>query len=144
MRSGSSRADSAGRSLAPDVDRLASWLDARFVIPGTSVRFGLDSLIGLIPGIGDSATAAVGCYIIARAADLGAPKRLLARMGWNLLVDLLIGTIPIAGDIFDLTWKANLRNAALLKAHLERGDGGPPDGASAASERNVGGGSAFT
>jgi hypothetical protein len=132
MPSGSSRGNRRGRPAAAgqgggarrgaDIDRLAHWLDSRFVIPGTDIRFGLDALIGLVPGIGDSATALLGCYIVARAAALGAPKRLLLRMGWNLLVDFLVGTIPVLGDIFDVTYRANLRNAALLREHLARAE----------------------
>ena len=136
MRSGSSRGNRHGRPEAAgpgggarrsaDIERLAHWLDARFVIPGTDIRFGLDALIGLVPGIGDSATALLGCYIVARAARLGAPKRLLFRMGWNLLVDFLAGSIPVLGDIFDVTYRANLRNVALLREHLARMEMPPP------------------
>ena len=104
------------------IERLARWLDARFVIPGTSIRFGLDSLIGLVPGVGDLAMFAPALYIIARAVTLGAPAHLVIRMAINTGLDLVIGAIPVIGDLFDLGFKANLRNARLLSRWLERTD----------------------
>lgn len=106
------------------IDRLARWLDARFVIPGTGIRFGLDSVIGLVPGIGDIAMFAPAAYIIARAVVLGAPAHLVVRMAINTGLDLVIGAIPVLGDLFDLVFKANLRNARLLSRWLERAGGG--------------------
>ncbi len=103
-----------------DVRWLARWLDTRFVLPGTSVRFGLDSLIGLIPGIGDSATAFIGLYILVRAFSLGAPPVLLIRMLINILIDMAVGVIPLLGDIFDFAFRSNAMNAALLAEHVER------------------------
>lgn len=100
------------------LENFAHWLDDRFKIPGTNITFGLDSLIGLIPGVGDSATAVSSVYLIGQARALGAPTSLLLRMGFNVLVDLLIGAIPLIGDIFDIGFKANRRNIAHLKRHL--------------------------
>ena len=103
-----------------DIERLARWLDAKYRIPGTSIRFGYDSIIGLIPGIGDTITGALGLYIIARAHRLGAPKHVLARMLGNVVVDSLVGAIPILGDLFDVAFKSNTANIKLLLKHLER------------------------
>lgn len=100
------------------VARLAYWLDDRFRIPGTGRRVGLDGLVGLIPGIGDTATTLVAAYIVAEAARLGVPKRTIARMLANVGVDFAIGLVPLIGDLADLTWKANRRNARLLHDHL--------------------------
>ena len=105
---------------AADIERLARWLDAKYRIPGTSIRFGYDSIIGLVPGVGDTITGALGLYIIARAHRLGAPKHLLARMLGNVVIDSLIGAIPILGDIFDVAFKSNTTNIKLLLKHLER------------------------
>src|SRR5699024_5454147 len=93
-----------------------------FRIPGTRVRFGFDSLLGLVPGIGDAATTLPAAYIVYRAHGLGVPWSTLARMGGNVAVDLFIGAIPVLGDIFDVGFKANRRNVALLRRHL----GKPP------------------
>lgn len=103
-----------------DIEQLANWLDARWRIPGLGWRFGLDSVVGLAPGIGDTITGALGLYIIARAHQLGTSKRLLARMGWNVLVDSVIGAIPLVGDLFDLAHKSNLKNVQLLLRDIER------------------------
>lgn len=103
-----------------DVERLAEWLDTRFRIPGLGWRFGLDSVIGLVPGIGDGVTALLSLYIIGRAHQLGCSRWLLARMGWNVAVDTLLGAIPIVGDLFDLAHKANAKNVRLLLRDLER------------------------
>lgn len=103
-----------------DIRQLADWLDTRFAIPGTNIRFGFDSIIGLIPGIGDAITTVLGAYILVRARELGAPSLLLARMGLNLAIDMLVGAIPILGDIFDLAFKSHLRNVRLLLRWLER------------------------
>lgn len=102
------------------LETLADWLDTRFRIPGTSIRFGLDGLVGLIPGLGDLAMLAPAFYLIGRAAGLGAPLHVLARMLINTTLDLVIGAIPIVGDIFDVVFKANRRNTALLTRFLER------------------------
>lgn len=103
-----------------DIEKLADWLDTRFRIPGLGWRFGLDSVIGLVPGVGDGVTALLGLYILGRAHQLGASKWLLARMGWNVLVDSLLGAIPLVGDLFDLANKSNTRNIRLLLRDLER------------------------
>lgn len=104
-----------------EIDRLetlAYWLDSRFRVPGTDVRFGLDALAGLIPGIGDGTTALFSIYIVIQARRLGVPFSLRARMAINIAIDLLIGAIPLVGDIFDAGFKANLRNVALLREHF--------------------------
>ena len=100
------------------VARLAHWLDDRFRIPGTGRRVGVDGLLGLIPGIGDTATTLVAAYIVLEAARLGVPKRTIARMLANVGVDFVIGLVPLVGDLADLAWKANRRNARLLHDHL--------------------------
>ncbi len=104
------------------LERLATWLDSRFLIPGTGWAIGFDSLIGLIPGIGDGASALVSLYIISQARDLGVRKRTLTKMAGNALVDFILGTIPLVGDLFDIGFKANLRNVALIRADLEGRD----------------------
>lgn len=102
-----------------DLERLATWLDARFRLPGTDVRFGLDALVGLVPGIGDALVAFPGIYILVRAHRLGVPRHLLIRMAANLGIDWLVGTVPLLGDVFDVAFKANRRNVNLLKRHFE-------------------------
>jgi Domain of unknown function (DUF4112) len=102
------------------IDRLASLLDTRFVIPFTKFRFGADSLIGLAPGFGDAITTALSLYIVYEAHRLGAPKTVLARMLGNVAIDGVIGIVPVAGDVFDVLWRANRRNVRILREHLER------------------------
>jgi hypothetical protein len=102
------------------IDRLASLLDTRFVIPFTKFRFGADSLIGLAPGVGDAITTALSLYIVYEAHRLGAPKTLLARMLGNVAIDGVFGIVPVAGDVFDVMFRANRRNVRILREHLER------------------------
>ena len=103
-----------------DLDRLADALDSRFRIPGTKIRFGYDSLIGFIPGIGDAASVLPAGWIIYQGHRLGAPKRTLARMATNVAIDSVVGSIPLLGDLFDVGFKANRRNIGILKAALDR------------------------
>lgn len=103
-----------------DIRQLADWLDTRFEIPGTKLRFGLDSIIGLVPGIGDLVTTLLGAYIVVRAAELGAPKLLVARMIGNLAIDSIVGAVPLVGDLFDFAFKSHVRNVRLLLRWLER------------------------
>ncbi len=102
---------------------VASLMDNRFRIPGTPLRFGLDGILGLLPGVGDAAGLAMSLWLVAEAARLRAPRRLLARMLINVAVDAGVGTIPVVGDIFDFFWKANRKNADLLRRHVSRTDG---------------------
>ncbi len=106
------------------IDRMARLLDARFRVPGTPIRFGLDSIVGLIPGVGDIAMAVPSAWMIWRGWRLGVRRRGLVRMGVNTGIDLAVGTIPILGDLFDLGFKANLRNADILRSELGRGGSG--------------------
>lgn len=105
---------------ASDIETLADWLDTRFRIPGLGWRFGFDSLIGLIPGIGDGVTALLSLYIIGRAHQLGASPWLMLRMGRNVLLDTLLGAVPLVGDLFDLGFKSNVKNVRLLLRHVEK------------------------
>jgi hypothetical protein len=100
--------------------RLAVWLDDSIPIPGTGFRIGVESIIGLIPGAGDLAGGAFSLYILLQAARMGVPRSLLARMGWNLVVDVVVGAVPLLGDLFDAGFKANMRNLALLERHVDR------------------------
>ena len=101
-----------------DLVHLARLLDNRFEIPGTGFHFGLDFLIGLVPGIGDALSALISVYIIGRAKHLGAPDKLIAKMGWNVVLDTAIGAVPLLGDLFDAAYKSNLKNVRLLLDHL--------------------------
>jgi Domain of unknown function (DUF4112) len=105
------------------LDRLwrVGWLlDNSIPIPGTRFRLGIDQLIGLVPGIGDLIGGVLSLYIILEASRMGVPRGLLARMGWNVAVDTFVGEVPILGDLFDIAFKANIRNLALLDGYLQR------------------------
>lgn len=102
------------------LDALARVMDSAFTIPGTNVTMGVDALLGLLPGIGDAIAATISSYLIWEAKQLGAPKLLLARMAGNVAVDTVVGSVPLVGDIFDVAYKANRKNVALLRRHLEK------------------------
>ncbi len=101
------------------LDRLAWVLDSSIPVPGTKFRIGLDGLIGLVPGIGDAVGAVLSSYIIAQAAGRGAPASVLSRMGLNVLIESIVGLVPVLGDLFDFAFKANVRNVRLLQQHAE-------------------------
>jgi len=100
------------------VSRFAYWLDAGIRIPGTNLRFGLDPILGLIPGAGDAAGAVLAGWILVAAIRLGASRATVVRIAGNVALDAVVGAVPLVGDIFDFAWKANLRNVALLERHL--------------------------
>ncbi len=100
------------------LQRVADLLDAAISVPGTPIQIGIDGLIGLIPGVGDSITLPVALWIVYRGYKLGLPKRLLARMLLNVGIDYVFGLVPLLGDLFDIAWKANRRNVKLVRTHL--------------------------
>lgn len=105
-------------SVRDQARALARILDNAFEIPGTRFRIGLDPIIGLIPGVGDLVGGGLSAYIIWLGARAGAPVSILARMLLNVLIEMIVGTIPILGDLFDAGWKANQRNVDLLEEYL--------------------------
>lgn len=109
------------------LESIADLLDSRFRIPGTDIRFGLDALLGLIPGIGDGVSLLPALYLMMEAKKLGASKFLLTRMAMNVGIDWLVGTIPLLGDIFDVGFKANRRNIKLLRDTLAASSPSRPD-----------------
>ena len=98
---------------------LANFLDTAVRLPG-GFRFGADSIIGLAPGIGDLATAAIACYFVYEGRRLGLPKTALAAMAGNVALDLVLGATPILGDLADTWFKANVRNLAIIEKHVGR------------------------
>jgi hypothetical protein len=98
--------------------RFAETLDSAMTVPGTSFKVGLDPLIGILPIVGDVVSGSMGAYIIWKAAKLGAPRRLVGRMAMNSTLDVVLGCIPLAGDIFDAAHKSNLQNVGMLRRHL--------------------------
>lgn len=111
--------DDRDRSLAR-LKRLARLMDTALRIPGTGIRFGADSALGLVPGAGDVVSLGISAFALMEAWRLGAPPRLIARMIGNVAIDTGLGAIPIAGDIFDVLFKSNTRNLKLLLDHFER------------------------
>ncbi|QUT04593.1 DUF4112 domain-containing protein [Sphingobium phenoxybenzoativorans] len=102
------------------VEAMEALLEGLFVIPGTNRRVGLDSLVGLIPVIGDFVTAAMGAWIVWEAKNLGMPKWQLVRMSANVGVDTVLGAIPFVGDAFDFFFKSNTKNLRIIRKHLDR------------------------
>jgi hypothetical protein len=100
-----------------DLAWLADLLDTRWRIPGTNWRFGIDPIASLFPVVGDVVTGLVGLYILEAAKRAGVPKTTLARMIWNLVLDTLLGSVPVLGTIFDVVFKANQKNLRLLERH---------------------------
>lgn len=100
------------------VRQLAKLLDEAILIPGINKRIGLDPIIGLIPGGGDTLTMLLSAYIVVEAALLGLPAATLLKMVGNIVIDAFAGTVPVLGDLFDVVSKANIRNLKLLDAHL--------------------------
>ena len=102
------------------IDALATLLDTALVIPGTTVRFGLDALIGLFPAVGDIITTALSLFIVHEAYQLGAPGHVIARMLGNVALDGVVGMVPLAGDAFDVMFRANMRNVRLLRRWMDK------------------------
>lgn len=102
------------------LDALADLLDSRFILPGTNISLGIDALIGLIPVIGDTLGVLISSYLVKLAHELGVPGHVKLRMGANIFMDWLIGLVPFIGDAFDIGWKANRRNAKLVRNWLAK------------------------
>ncbi len=107
-------------SVRKRIEAMEALLEGLFVLPGTNRRVGLDSLVGLIPVVGDFATAAMGAWMVWEARNLGMSKWQLTRMAANVGFDTLIGAIPFAGDIFDFFYKSNTKNLRIIRKHLDR------------------------
>ena len=107
-------------AIISEFERVSRLLDSQWRIPGTSMRFGIDPLVGLVPGLGDVATGLVSAYIVVMARRLGLPNHVMARMVGNIALDVVVGSVPLLGSVFDLFYKANRRNFRILQEHVER------------------------
>jgi hypothetical protein len=113
------------RERVARIDTLATLLDTALILPGTNVRFGLDALLGVVPGIGDLITTAMALFIVHEARQLGAPGHVIARMLANVVLDGALGAVPLLGDAFDVMWRSNRRNMRLLQEWLASEQGSP-------------------
>ena len=112
--------DRASREAAlARLDALSRLFDIAFAIPGTNVRFGIEAILRLVPGIGDVAASALSCYLIYEARRLGVPSRIFARMLVNVAIEGVIGMVPLVGDAFDVAFRANRRNVRLLRDYFD-------------------------
>ena len=102
------------------ITAVAKLMDSLFAIPGTRIRLGVDSLLGLVPVVGDIAAQVVAGYLIWEARQLGVSKLTLWRMVGNTLIDTVVGAVPLVGDAFDIAFRANMKNLRLLQRHLEK------------------------
>ena len=98
--------------------RISHLLDNAIPIPGTKYRIGLDPILGLIPGGGDLLGSVFAGYVVFKSAQMGVPQETLLKMAANIVFDTVAGTVPVAGDLLDVAWKANVKNIELLDAHL--------------------------
>ena len=118
------------RQIAVDkgLDDLSFYLDGLFRVPGTTWRFGLDALIGLVPNVGDTLTFLPSMYILIAGVRYGVPKITLLRMAFNIGLDYLVGMVPFIGDAFDFVWKANQQNMDLIRTRASgKGEGKTSD-----------------
>jgi hypothetical protein len=102
------------------LDALAKLLDIAFILPGTKIRYGVDGIIGLIPVVGDIIATALSLWLVREARALGAPWHVTARMLGNVAIQGVVGTVPVAGDAFDVLFRANIRNVRLLRRWMDK------------------------
>lgn len=115
-----------GQAMPKEIEhaeKLARLMDDQFRIPLINYRFGLDPLIGLIPWLGDVVSFTISVLIIKALINSGFPKKLIGKLVWNIVLDLLIGAIPLAGDIWDFFFKANRKNLKIARQHFESQSG---------------------
>jgi len=109
----------AKRRAIQRLDRLAWTLDSQFRVPGTRIRFGIDQVVSLVPVVGDAAGGLMAAYVVHQAARHGAPRALVIQMMINIGIDVTLGSVPVAGTVFDVFFKVSKRNVALLRRYLE-------------------------
>jgi len=107
-------------SVRKRIEAMEVLLERSFVIPGTNYPIGLDSIVGLVPVVGDFITAAMGAYIVWEARNLGLPKWKLWRMAGNIAFDTAVGAVPVVGDAIDLAFRSNSRNLKIVRKHLDK------------------------
>jgi Domain of unknown function (DUF4112) len=121
--------DTSTQQSLERLEALAKLMDSAFLVPGTNIRMGLDAIIGLVPVVGDLVSGAISSYLIWEARRLGASRWVIGRMAANTLIDTTFGVIPIVGDAFDVLFRSNMKNLALLRRHLtKKGLAGPTSG----------------
>lgn len=103
------------------IETIGKWMDSKYRLPGTDIRFGLDPILGLIPFVGEAATFIISSGLVLSMAKYGVSRKVIILMVLNVLADALIGSIPVIGNIFDFTYRANSRNISLLKKHYKEG-----------------------
>ncbi len=113
--------DANGAFRDENLEMLSRLLDTWFRVPGTNIRFGLDGIIGFVPGVGDFLAGAASCIIVLAAFFRGVPLVTVARMAANIGVEVVVGAVPVLGNLFDIGWRANRRNYALLERSLTHG-----------------------
>ena len=114
------RGDASKRAAVERLDMLARLFDTAFILPGTNIRFGIESIMRLVPGIGDAAASALSCWLLYEAHRLDIPKPVFARMAANVAIEGVIGAVPFIGDMFDVGFRANRRNVQILREYFER------------------------
>lgn len=112
----------ARRKALERLDRVAFVLDSRFRIPGTPIRFGFDQMVSFVPVVGDAAGGLMAAYVVHQAARHGAPRSLIIQMMINVGIDVTLGSVPVAGTVFDVFFKVSKRNVGLLRRHLEEAE----------------------
>ena len=108
------------RAAVARLDALAKLFDTAFILPGTNIRFGVEAVMRLVPGIGDAAASALSCYLLYEAHRLEVPRHVFARMVANVAIEGVVGAVPFIGDLFDVGFRANRRNVKILQEHFER------------------------
>jgi hypothetical protein len=108
------------QSVRQRVEALEQLLERAFVVPGTKIPFGLDSILGLVPVLGDVITAVMGAYLVWEARNLGMSKWQLVRMTANVGIDTALGAVPLVGDAFDFIWRSNSKNLRIIRKHLDK------------------------
>lgn len=108
------------QSIRVRVEAMEKLLERSFTIPGTKIPFGLDTIVGFVPVVGDLVTAAMGAYIVWEARNLGMSKWQLIRMSANIGVDTAIGAVPLVGDLFDFVFRSNSKNLRIIRKHLDK------------------------
>ncbi len=113
-------ARSSRRDTLDRLDRLSQLFDTAFIVPGTNIRFGIEAMLRLVPGIGDAVASALSCYLLFEAHRLGVPRHVFLRMALNVAAEGIVGSVPFIGDAFDVAFRANRRNVRILRDYIER------------------------